>query len=167
MGDEWPDAHHMGPQLLQKEHVLRQVTGLLKGRAHHKAGSHLIADGLQIQEAGLSVSGAQGRRMELCVVFAAAGLVAQQVAVRPGVKKGLVGVVLPLPDGEGQRTVRKFGLDPLNQTDYPLVCEPAVLTALEHKGAKSQLVAPTAAVQDLFQGEPVAAACGLLLRMPQ
>ena len=102
MGDEGADAHHVGPKLLQKEHVLRQVTGLLKGRAHHKAGSHLIADGLQIQEAGLPVSGAQGRRMELCVVFAAAGLVAQQVAVRPGVKKGLVGIVLPLADGDGR-----------------------------------------------------------------
>lgn len=156
VGDEGADAYHVGPELLEKEHILGQMPGLLEGGAHHEAGPHLVADGLQVQETGLPVRGAQRRRMELCVVVAAAGLMAQQVAVRSGVKKGLVGIVPPLADGEGQRAVRKSGLDAPDETDHPLVCEPAILPALEHKGAKSQLIALAAAVQDLVLGQPVA-----------
>ena len=47
MGDEWPDAHHMGLQLLDKEQILRQVLRRLEGGAHHEAAAGLEAQGFQ------------------------------------------------------------------------------------------------------------------------
>ena len=44
VGDEWPDAHHMGLQLLDKEQILRQVFRRLEGGSNHESGPHLVAD---------------------------------------------------------------------------------------------------------------------------
>ena len=54
MRNKRADTHHMGLKLFQEHHVLRQAAGRLPRRAHHKAGTHLIANFPQIAKAAFA-----------------------------------------------------------------------------------------------------------------
>ena len=86
------------------------------------------------------------------------GLVAEEVAVRPGVKEPLIALPGPLPQGEGHGAVGVAFLDLPNQGAEDLVGKIAVLAPLEDKGAEVQGVALLAAGQNVLRGQAVAVA---------
>ena len=151
----------MGLELLQEAEVGRKGVWGLPGRAHHKSGPHLVADLLQGAQTVQPMAQGHLRGVQHGVMGGVCRLMAQQVAVRAGIKPELVDRSLAFPQREGDGAVRPVGLD----GPYPLRDlvrgEAGVLSPLEHEGAKAPLIPPGAAVQDGVPLQAVAAHRGI------
>ena len=90
------------------------------------------------------------------IVTGVKGLVTENIAVCPCVKKGLIGMMGLLSDREGHGTVRPQVFDLRNQMYHAVICEPAVLTPLEYESAEPQGIAFPAAGEYLLFSETVA-----------
>ena len=98
------------------------------------------------------------RRMKPAVEPGIRRLMAQQIPVRPRLPESPVGFLFLLPDGEGHGAVREFFLDAgYEMTDLIIVIE-GVLSALQHKGPKVQIVSHPAAGKNLLLRQPVTVA---------
>ena len=98
MRDVRPDADHIRLQLFEEAQVRDQVVRRLVRRADHEPGADLIADRLEVEQAGLPVLRAQVRRVQAAVVRGVSRLVAQQIPVRAGLKQPPVAFVRALAD---------------------------------------------------------------------
>ena len=83
------------------------------------------------------------------------GLVAQEVAVCPRFAQACVALAAALAYRERDGAVGVALVDGGHQCAEPLVVVPAVLAALEHKGAKAQLVARVSAAQHILGAQAV------------
>ena len=83
-------------------------------------------------------------------------LVAEQIAVCPGVVEGLVIRPLHLPQGEGHGAVGVVGFDGPKEAAHAGNGKGPVLTALENEGAKAQPVALGAAGENILVRQAVA-----------
>ena len=156
LGDEGPQAHHVGLELLEEAEVLRQGVRSLARGAYHESGSHLVADVLQGAQAVHPVGQGKLRGVQSAVVDRVGGLVAEQIPVGSGVKPQLIGLPVELPQGEGHGAVRKAALDGRHGRRHPVWGKPRVLSGLEHEGAEAPAVALLAAGQDGVPVQPVA-----------
>ena len=85
-------------------------------------------------------------------------LVAEQVAVCPGVIQGLVICPLHLPQGEGHGAVGVVGFDGPKEPTHAGNGKGSVLATLENEGAKAKLIALGAAGEDILVRQAVAVA---------
>ena len=158
VGDEGADAAHMRLEGLNEFQVLGQTGRSLVGRAYHKAAAHLEADVLQVLEALHPVCKGHGSGVELLIMRLVRRLVAEQVAVCPGVIEGLVICPRHLPQGEGHGAVGVVGFDGPKEPAHAGNGKGPVLAALENEGAKAQPVALGAAGENILVRQAVAVA---------
>ena len=161
MGDKRADPAHLRLKFLDEEKILRQLLRRLEGRPHHEAAAGLIADLLQVTQAAHAAVIGHFLRMELLIMRSGSGLVAQQIPFGPGVEQALIAFPAALSKGERDRAVRIRRPDPADQLTEPAVLKPAVLSALQDEGAKTQIISLAAALQDLLRRKPVALAAGI------
>jgi hypothetical protein len=145
----------VGFQGLQKLEILQEVFRRLEGASHHKPRTHLVAYILEYKETVLAFTKAHGRRVQFAVVGLIGSFVPQKIPVGPGLEKGLVTLPASFPYGEGNGMIREFPPDSLQHREDPLVRKPRVFPSLKHKGLESQPVPHPAALEYLFQGEPI------------
>ena len=156
--DERADAAHLGAEPLDELEVERDVARGLVGRAHHEAAADHEPHRAQVAQAGEATLVRHLGRVQARVVNGVGRLVAQQVAVGAGVVKRLVDLARALPHRQGDGAVAVGALDARHHVAEALVVEGAVLPALEHEGAKAQVVALLHARHDLLGTQAVALA---------
>jgi uncharacterized membrane protein YagU involved in acid resistance len=85
----------------------------------------------------------------------AGGLVAEEVAVGPRVKEGLVTFAGTLPQGKGYRAVGMGRLEGRHKIAENFIGIVNILPALEHIGPETQHISRIGAVEDFLFGQPV------------
>ena len=99
--------------------------------------------------------------MKPTVMLFIRSLMAQQISVCPGIKVALIAFPWLFTDRERNRTVRILCLNPGHYLTDALIRVVWVLTALQHKGAKAQLIAALAACHNLLRTQAVAVRMGI------
>ena len=90
------------------------------------------------------------RRVQAGVVSRVGGLVAQQVAVGPGLAQAAEAVASAFAKRKGDGAVGKLAPYRGHDVAHHFVGEPRILAPLQHKGAEPQPVARATAVHNLF-----------------
>ena len=137
MRQERTDADHLGAEFLDEDKVFHQMVDGLSRTAHHDAGSHLVADALQVVQAAQPVVEGEGCRMQLAVVVGVVGFVAQQVAVGTCAEEAFVGFGGFFSQRQRDGCIGEGVTDVGHQLFHTFVGQIGVLTALKDKRAES------------------------------
>ena len=140
VGEEGADPDHMGPELLDKPQVGHQIFGFLIGGPDHHPASHLVSQFPQGIKALYPVVPGHFRRMELFIMGFPGCLVAEEVAVSPGLFQPPVAFPAPFSAGEGDGAVGEPSPDGCRDRTQPLVGIIRVFAPLEDEGPKPQPV---------------------------
>ena len=81
---------------------------------------------------------------------------AQQIAVRTRVEQGLIAFAAAFAQRKGHGAVGVARFERFDQRHEHRVGEKRILPALQHKGAKAEVIALIGALQDLLRRQPVA-----------
>ena len=155
LGDEWPQSHHVWPELSDELNILNQMSNGLPWAAHHDARAHLIAQFLEPIEALQTLCQAHLGRMQTCIVCSVVCLMTQQIAVGAALAPQRIDLTAVLAQRQGDGTVRPTSAHVADNVGHPLGALVAPLTALQHKGAEPQPIALLATVQHLLACERV------------
>ena len=156
VGNEGPDADHVGAKIPHIAEILDHIGECLSGRADHDPAADLIAQVFEIRKAALAVFDRELLGMQVTVMGRGRSLLPQQVSVSAGVFVSLIGLSGLLSDRERDRAVRIEAADGRDDIADLFICVREVFSALQDKSPKAQRIPLCAAVQDLFFGEPVA-----------
>ena len=90
MRNERADTDHVRVEFLQKTEVCDKICRSLERGAHHKAGTYLITDLLEVEKTSFAVFRRQFSRMKFMIMSVVGRFVTQKIAVCPGVKQFLI-----------------------------------------------------------------------------
>lgn len=93
-------------------------------------------------------------------------LMAQKIPVGPRFPEYPITLIRFFPDGKRQSTLRITLLDTSDNLLHPLIRVIWIFSSLQYERAKSQLISPGAALQNLFPGEPVSLCIVITLPYP-
>jgi hypothetical protein len=83
------------------------------------------------------------------------GFMPQQIPVSAHIIKPLIRFPASFAQRQGDRTVRIFFLNGQNNLAHPIIVEPAIFAALEHKGAETGGVALITTGKNIFGSQPI------------
>ena len=98
MRNERTDSDHIRLQFLHEEEIIQEIIGCLTRCTDHHAGTNLIADFLQIQEASHTIQKGLCFRMKLPVQRERSSLMPQQIPVSTGIVISLIRFSALFPD---------------------------------------------------------------------
>ena len=156
MRDEGAHAHHLRLQVLYEAQVLDQRLRGLEGRAHHHAGTGLVAYFLEIAQVLHTVFQRQVCGMQFRIVAGIRRFVAQKIAVCPRGVELFKALSSALAKRQRDGAVRVGFANGTDDIHHALIGKVRVLAALQNEGAEAEVIAYLAALQDLFLGQAIA-----------
>ncbi len=155
MGNERPQADHLGAEGFDEPDIGHQVVEGLERAAHHHARTGLKTQRPQFVQAGNPVFELHGSRVQAGIVAGVGAFVAQQVAVRAAAAQQRVAFLRQFTQRECDGRFgpgcthlgHGFGQGPYGGR---------ILSALQHESPQAQFPGAVAAGKDVFVGEGVA-----------